>query len=484
MAISHGHPSRQLSPAFGRRFRWTTFLLVAFAIAANWLTTEQLRRSHERRWLTEQARFCAAALVPGPNGDLTESVDRLRARYERLVAVATLDATGHIEAVYPERAGHRRSASNILQQRGNIVKMPAPDTGTPISVVGSVVPLNGSSSLAARRVLVLIRGDGVQPEWGQACRTFAWLIGVGGLLFIWSTTRWFDRRVASQLRDIARVVRNPPANPEDVPDIASGEWYETAEIAYYFHELLNNLAKSNAQTRRLKLASQRELRQRERGFERALRRVRDKATLDGLTRLRNRAFFEEELEPLFTQHHKSGMELAAIMIDVDNFKQYNDLHGHQVGDTLLRFVGALLRGAVRPQDHAIRYGGDEFLLLLPETDAGQAAATAERLVKLFGQYTMHLEKRHNLSLTAGVASLNTHRATTGHDLIAQADEALYVAKRRGKNTVATYSTSATTPIPPGSAAPDDSRSGARAELSTLVSAARPGKTLGQAAVDA
>ena len=128
--------------------------------------------------------------------------------------------------------------------------------------------------------------------------------------------------------------------------------------------------------------------------------------------------------------------MSAVLIDLDNFKIHNDTHGHQAGDQMLEFVGALLKGSIRPEDFAIRYGGDEFVLLLPSCDAQQAGTLAERILKLFGQYARRMGKASNVSLSAGVASIKSDGARSGLELIAQADTALYAAKRIGKNTVA------------------------------------------------
>jgi diguanylate cyclase (GGDEF)-like protein len=141
------------------------------------------------------------------------------------------------------------------------------------------------------------------------------------------------------------------------------------------------------------------------------------------------------LEPLFEAHRDSHEPLAAVMLDLDNFKNYNDTHGHQAGDALLRFIGALLRGAIRPSDHAVRYGGDEFLLVLPQANAKQATAIADRVVKLFRQYSSCLQQEQRLSLSAGVAAIPDHPCDTGEELIAKADRALYTAKASGKDAV-------------------------------------------------
>lgn len=173
-----------------------------------------------------------------------------------------------------------------------------------------------------------------------------------------------------------------------------------------------------------------------------LRQVKDQAVTDPLTGLRNRAYLEKQFEPLFQKQVARSAELAAVMLDVDNFKTYNDTLGHQAGDALLRSLGALLRGSIRPTDVGVRYGGDEFLLLLPGANAEQAAMIAGRIIKTFGQNISRLGQRVPVSMSAGVASLQRDGCESGHALVKQADAALYAAKRSGKNTVSTSPTPA------------------------------------------
>jgi diguanylate cyclase (GGDEF)-like protein len=99
----------------------------------------------------------------------------------------------------------------------------------------------------------------------------------------------------------------------------------------------------------------------------------------------------------------------------------------------------LLSGSTRAEDIVVRYGGDEFLLLLPGVERDQAVQIADRMVKLFGQHARRAPDGLVVSMSAGVASMRRDSANSGHDLIAQADRALYKAKRRGKNAVADYS---------------------------------------------
>ncbi len=436
-SIRKGRP-KPLTPAFARKIRRANFLFVLFSVAAFVGTVEWLLHTCARQWTEDQARLCAAALQPGPDGDLTEAVDLLRSRYDRLIAVATLDVSGHLGPVYPRRLAHRRAALVALAHPTDAVAIDAPDGGEPIRVTSAVVPLNGSTSPAARQVLIILRSDDRRTDWGRAATVFTLLVSAAALYVTRSMRRWFDGRLASRLRSMARILDEPLDRSAPPPKLEPGEWRETVEIAERFYELLDGMAESDARVRRAEFQHTREISRREKGFDQALRRERDKATIDALTKLRNRAFLDEELQPLFERQKANGGDLSAVMIDLDNFKRYNDTFGHQIGDSLLRFVGALLRGAIRPADYAIRYGGDEFLLLLPDADARQSAAIAERLLKLFGQYTGRMCESEALSLTAGIASLNGDGAETGEELVAKADAVLYSAKRRGKNRVGGY----------------------------------------------
>jgi len=304
-----------------------------------------------------------------------------------------------------------------------------------LSVSGIIVPLNGIPSRIAQQAVILLRNDSSAIIWTRATVVFALVMGLTSLVSVRAMRRWFDRRITTPLRDMTSAAQRSLDESGDVPALEPGEWCETTQIAEQLHVLRQRIIKGEAYARRLERESQHKIRDRELGFDRQLRRARDLATIDPLTRVRNRSFFAEKLEPLFEHHRANGDDLSAVMIDIDNFKRYNDTKGHQVGDTVLRFVGALLLGGIRPTDHAIRYGGDEFLLLLPETSAEETQLIADRLVKLFGQYALRLGKKHKLSISAGVASLKTDNPKDGHELVACADAALYAAKRKGKNTV-------------------------------------------------
>mgnify|MGYP005857087965 CR=1 FL=1 len=171
---------------------------------------------------------------------------------------------------------------------------------------------------------------------------------------------------------------------------------------------------------------------------RELRRTLHKAWTDPLTRLGNRRLLDEKLDDIFRTRQRAGENLAVVMIDLDHFKKLNDTLGHTAGDDLLRFIGDLLRQCVREEDLAIRYGGDEFLLILPNASAAQARAIAERAVRLFAQQTRLIRVEPRPSMSAGVAAIREHQPASPEQLLRQADAALYQAKKNPSTRVAVF----------------------------------------------
>ena len=165
--------------------------------------------------------------------------------------------------------------------------------------------------------------------------------------------------------------------------------------------------------------------------------VRRQAITDGLTGLYNHRFFYERLNTEVAHSLRYQHPCSLIMLDLDDFKFYNDRYGHLAGDELLRELANLLRGAIRRSDLAARYGGEEFALILPETDEKQARALAERLLKLVRNHRFALEGKEEggkITISIGVASCPKH-ARDVDGLVQAADMALLRAKAAGKNRV-------------------------------------------------
>jgi two-component system cell cycle response regulator len=164
------------------------------------------------------------------------------------------------------------------------------------------------------------------------------------------------------------------------------------------------------------------------------RLLHEQATRDSLTELWNRATILETLQRELTRSRRENQPLAVIMADIDHFKQINDMHGHLVGDRVLRQTAQRLLAMLRTYDTVGRYGGEEFLVVLPGCGASEALTLAERLRECMEAEPIadnHQALRVTLSLGVSVRD----GQITGQELLQSADSALYEAKRTGRNRV-------------------------------------------------
>jgi diguanylate cyclase (GGDEF)-like protein len=161
-------------------------------------------------------------------------------------------------------------------------------------------------------------------------------------------------------------------------------------------------------------------------------RLRHQACTDPLTQLRNRRFAMEVIQHEAAVCQRAGRPLALVIGDVDHFKRVNDGHGHEAGDTALKAVAQALREGVREVDHVARWGGEEFLMLLPEADARAALLAAERVRHSVQALAVQHKGQHlPLTITLGVSVLA--RGETIEQALARADRALYRGKQEGRN---------------------------------------------------
>lgn len=165
-------------------------------------------------------------------------------------------------------------------------------------------------------------------------------------------------------------------------------------------------------------------------------RLRQLATTDALTGLANRRFFAEEAEKELVRRQRYGGHVSLLMIDADRFKSINDTHGHAAGDEVLRHLATTLRATLRTTDLPARFGGEELVVLLPETTLEGAAALAERIRGRIAEAEVHIDgARVRYTVSIGVSTAN-ESAIELRTLLRAADEAVYRAKGEGRNRVA------------------------------------------------
>lgn len=171
-------------------------------------------------------------------------------------------------------------------------------------------------------------------------------------------------------------------------------------------------------------------------LERANKELERMAYFDALTGLPNRRYFDEVLQREIALIERKGYESCLVMLDVDDFKGINDVYGHPAGDSILEQLGHLLSASIRKYDTLCRLGGDEFIILLPQTTMAEAKGFAERFRKLLAPYPFLVDTvTINATASIGVARLSGSRDASLIRHYADADRALYLAKQEGRNCV-------------------------------------------------
>jgi diguanylate cyclase (GGDEF)-like protein len=164
-------------------------------------------------------------------------------------------------------------------------------------------------------------------------------------------------------------------------------------------------------------------------------------TRDGLTGAFNRRKFDEDLEAEIARSVRYSNPLSLVMVDIDYFKAYNDVHGHPMGDSLLKRLVTVLSSNLRPFDKVYRYGGEEFAVLLPETGKEKALLATQRLMDVIRQEQFEGEKESQpnakLTVSMGLAGF-PEDGNTKDLLLKRADMALYQAKSDGRDRIRVY----------------------------------------------
>ena len=162
------------------------------------------------------------------------------------------------------------------------------------------------------------------------------------------------------------------------------------------------------------------------------------ATTDFLTGLMNRYSFLKAAERVFARNKRDGKNLAILFVDIDSFKSVNDAHGHAFGDLVLMRLGRIIRDSLRPSDLCCRYGGEEFIILLPDAERKTGLKVADRIRGAIARAEFHEEPEFSFSVCIGVTDGVPEEEESLNLMINRADTALYSAKRNGTNQVLEY----------------------------------------------
>ncbi len=307
-------------------------------------------------------------------------------------------------------------------------KVPYLNVSFPISL-RSVDPSIASSSEV--RLVGHLRAGMVADGWHHAVSSqLDLLVGVGMVIILSAIPLGFlvIRRIMAPLDRLASAmdrfsqgelgVRAPGGRRDEIGRL------ETA---------FNRMADQQQQTHERLVRLNAEL---ERRVAERTRQLRELAVREPLTSLYNRRHFNEMLDRCLSEAARYDNDLSCIMIDLDDFKAVNDDFGHRVGDEVLVLAAETIQGALRLSDVPARFGGDEFIILLPQTDESQARALGARIVTAFAQRLSETLPKARTRMSVGIASVAALPSADAESLVRAADRALYQAKDAVRDTLA------------------------------------------------
>ncbi len=265
-----------------------------------------------------------------------------------------------------------------------------------------------------------------------------WMAALGGgaVLLVVAAVGFVSSGLQARLAAVVAACTRIADGHRDL-QLRPGGSREVRAVGEGLHELVETLRRDEEERERRTAELTRQLKHRSRELEQANRLLLDLANRDALTGLANRRRLELELERHVALSQRSHQPIGLTLLDLDRFKSYNDTAGHLAGDALLRTVADALRSRARVTDLVVRWGGDEFCVLLPGTGVEGAVAAARDMVEAITEAIQALplpEGLPRLGASAGVACWPDHAEDPG-SLVDRADEALYAAKQAGRGRV-------------------------------------------------
>ncbi len=395
--------------------------------SAIWILAESIAAQFQ-----PDSSICAA--------DLQASCERL-VRHPAITAASLWGQTGEMLAaagLAPSLVALARPEKETGIESCREVPVPAALAGHVPRLLCVDVPLGTHFQKDRPATLcLLVASDKLLPQpaghfWGYYLPMLA--TGVG-LMYL-GQKQW-ARLVTQPMAEIMGLfsVRDEPA----VHPVLAGRDDAWGRLAQCVLELRGEAGSWRSYAHRAERRVDQQLADETRRISHDLKQAERKSYLDPLTGLGNRRLLNERLPTVLATQRAAQKDLAVLMFDLDHFKKLNDSLGHAAGDEILSFAGELLSAVARAGGLAIRYGGDEFLLILPGTGATRAVAIAERIIAMFVQRVKMMGPEcAAVSMTAGIATLWQHSPSTPQELIVMADRALYQGKRAGKKGARIY----------------------------------------------
>ena len=349
-----------------------------------------------------------------------DSVANFPERFPDVRALEVIDLRGRVLAdLDPRRFGEPSALPASFEAPAQAVDRPSGDLelSVPVRLAHPI------GLLRARLTEGRLRGELRRRQRDAALFVAATMAVIGAALYI------LHRRVlGGPIDDLAHAASELRAGHMSARATERGH-DELGQLARVFNQMASHL---EGYTEGLEAA----VRARTSELQTANRRLEELATTDALTFLANRRHFEEGAQRAVEHAHRSGRPLSLLVADVDRFKSFNDRFGHAVGDVVLRHVADVLRREARAMDLVARIGGEEFVVLMPDTDAAAAAGVAERMRAALAEATAAdvPEQAGRVTASFGVATLGGASERL-HHLLTAADDALYSAKREGRNRV-------------------------------------------------
>jgi diguanylate cyclase (GGDEF)-like protein len=264
-------------------------------------------------------------------------------------------------------------------------------------------------------------------------------VGIGVVLLIIPLSFLVVRQFVLPLEELSRAMRSFAQG-----DLTARSCVRRSDEIGALTTAFNQMAEHHARTHAEALALNVELEER---VQQRTRQLRELACRDPLTGLYNRRHLNDVLTRRMSEAERYDTELACLMIDIDDFKLVNDRFGHAIGDQVLSLAASTIMGQLRVADVAARFGGDEFVILLPQTGLEQARSLAERISEKLAAELDERMPEVRMTLSTGIASRRDMAHADAEMLLKAADRAMYDAKGRGKNQVCTGGEAHGAPLP-------------------------------------